>query len=545
VLSKQAPSLAKQQLDLTYESRKNELDEILALTNPAVKKKLLDGFASSADSAAIHLKAAALPGQSTHVILPVNSLKKTEVYAPNFNQDDRVALIRYPHGGTFEIPELTVNNKNREAIKLLGKQAQDAIGIHHSVAERLSGADFDGDTVLVIPNNHGTIKSTPPLDGLKGFDAKAKYTIPKDDTKTTRMTKSNTQSEMGKITNLISDMTIKGAGPEDLARAIRHSMVVIDAEKHGLDYKRSFEDNGIAALKKNYQGVSEKGNLRGAATLITRAKSTQYVNQRRERRASEGGKIDPATGRLVFVDTGATRKIFKTVKDPVTGEKIKIDTGKTEPKQQKSTKLAETQDAHTLVSDANTPIERVYADHSNKLKELANQSRKALLETKPLPQASGATKKAYAAERDSLNAKLNVALRNAPYERQAQILGNVKVRARRQASPDLDAADLRKIKAQELAEARVRTGAKKERIEITPREWEAIQAGAISNHKLDQILANADLDKVKALATPRVAKTMTASKTARAHAMLASGYTQAEVAATLGVSVSTLKASLT
>ena len=42
----------------------------------------------------------------------------------------------------------------------------------------------------------------------------------------------NTQTEMGKISNLITDMTLKGATQDELARAVRHSMVVIDAEKH-------------------------------------------------------------------------------------------------------------------------------------------------------------------------------------------------------------------------------------------------------------------------------------------------------------------------
>lgn len=44
---------------------------------------------------------------------------------------------------------------------------------------------------------------------------------------------------MGVISNLITDMTLRGADEKELARAVKHSMVVIDAEKHGLDYKRS------------------------------------------------------------------------------------------------------------------------------------------------------------------------------------------------------------------------------------------------------------------------------------------------------------------
>ncbi len=87
---------------------------------------------------------------------------------------------------------------------------------------------------------------------------------------------------------------------------------------------------------------------------------------------------------------------------------------------------------------------------------------------------------------------------------------------------------------------RTRTGAGKQRIEITQLEWDAIQAGAISNHKLTQILANADLESVRALATPRRDLLMTSAKTRRAQSMLASGYTRAEVADALGVSLTTL-----
>lgn len=94
-------------------------------------------------------------------------MKDDEVYAPNYKNGETIALIRYPHGGTFEIPILTVNNKQPEAKRVLGN-AIDAVGINSKVAERLSGADFDGDTVMVIPTGGKTkIKSTPYLDGLK------------------------------------------------------------------------------------------------------------------------------------------------------------------------------------------------------------------------------------------------------------------------------------------------------------------------------------------------------------------------------------------
>lgn len=154
-LSKQPVSLAKTQLQKVRDKRRAELEEIMALTNPSVKKKLLQSFADSVDSDAVDLKAASLPRQASQVILPVPKMKTTEVYAPNFKHGEKVVLVRHPHGGRFEIPELTVNNKNPHARKAIGTKVKDAIGIHPKVAERLSGADFDGDSVLCIPNGGG------------------------------------------------------------------------------------------------------------------------------------------------------------------------------------------------------------------------------------------------------------------------------------------------------------------------------------------------------------------------------------------------------
>lgn len=519
VLSKQSPTLAKTQLNMTYERRQQEFAEIKALTNPAVRRKLLESFADETDSAAVHLKAAALPGQSTKIILPITSVKTNEIYAPTYPDGTRVALIRFPHAGTFEIPQLTVNNRNREARKILGTSNKDAVGIHHKVAEHLSGADFDGDFVIVIPNNKKAIKSTPALEGLKNFDPK--HSFPAYDGMVP-ITGPRKQQEMGKITNLIADMSLRGAGSDEMARAVRHSMVVIDAEKHNLDYRGSERANGILQLKEKYQGSSRAG----ASTLITKATSEKRVPERRLRRASEGGPVDPKTGRLVYVPTGATyvdqrgRIVLKTTK---------------------TTKLADTADAHTLSSGH--PMETVYADHSNRLKSLANEARKEVIHTPPV-RINKSSRTAYSNEVASLNAKLNISKKNAPLERQAQAIANSIVSQKRQARPDLDAADIKKIKNQALAEARARTGAGKKRIQITDQEWAAIQAGAISNSKLKDILDNSDLDRVRQLATPRVNKLMTSTKTMRAKAMLASGATQAEIAQALGVSLTTLKTSL-
>lgn len=515
VLSKQSPELAKAQLGITWDRRVQELNDITALTNPTVRKKLLEEFADSTDSASVHLKAAALPRQKWQVILPVSTLPDTEIYAPGFRNGERVALIRYPHGGTFEIPELTVNNRHPESIKVFGKNPKDAVGINAKVAERLSGADFDGDTVLVIPNNQGRIKTTPALRQLKGYDPRSAYPAYEG---MPRISESRKQREMGDVSNLIADMTIQGASHAEIARAVKHSMVVIDAAKHNLNYKQSALDNGIVQLKEKYQG----GGRKGAATLITRANSPVRVPERIPRRASKGGPVDPVTGEKVYEYTGRTY----------------VDKqGTTQASTTRSKRLAEVEDAAVLSSG--TPMERIYVDHSNRLKGLANAARVAAIKT-PRATYSPSAAKTYAPQVQTLNAKLNLALRNRPLERQAQVLANATVRIKREANPNMDDDTLRKVKSQALEESRRRTGASKQRVELTQDEWDAIQAGAISDSKLSTILANANMDTVKALATPRTPVLMTPSLTARAKQMLNSGYTRAEVADALGVSTTTL-----
>lgn len=518
VLSKQSPLLAKQQLDAKKDHLRSELDEIKSLTNATVRTHLLETFADGADSSAVHLEAAHLPRQSTHVILPVKSLKPTEVYAPNYKDNETVVLIRFPHGGKFEIPELLVNNKNREAAKMMGKSAPDAIGIHPKVAERLSGADFDGDFVLVIPNKPGprSIKTEAALKSLKGFDPQRQYKLPDDAPKMSAKSKG---LEMGNISNLITDMTIKGANNDELARAVKHSMVVIDAEKHHLDYKRSAKDHAIAALKVKYQG----GAIRGASTLISKATSTDRVEETKPRSPKDGGPIDPKTGRKVTVVKSYTnRDGIEVVK------RVEVE------------KLANTHDAHTLVSKERTAVEVVYANHSNELKSIANEARKEISKFKT-PRIDLHAKRAYKEEVASLVSKLNIARANKPLERQAQIFANVVVAKQKEAKPYMDNAELKKLKGQALAAARARTGALKKQIVPTPGEWAAIQAGAVSHSQLKQMLDSADLSAVRQLATPRTKTVMTPSSTARARAMSNQGFNQAEIASALGVSPSTIR----
>ena len=515
-LSKQSMTLINKQLDLATKDKFAEFDEICSLTNPTVKKALLKSFADDCDSAAVHLQAAALPRQKYQVILPVTDMKDDEVYAPNYKNGEKVALIRYPHGGTFEIPILTVNNKQPTAKRMLDN-ALDAIGINSKVAERLSGADFDGDTVMVIPTG-GKVKvtSTPPLKGLEGFDPKLEYGGKKEGT---FKPMKNTQTEMGKISNLITDMTLKGATQDELARAVRHSMVVIDAEKHKLDYKQSEQDNGISALKKKYQGtVDENGRYHeGAATLISRAKSETSVLKR---------KGSP----IINKETGEQR--YKEVYEEYTDKN-----GKVKVRTQASTKMAETKDARTLSSG--TPQEEAYADYANNMKSLANRARREMMNTGKIAYSASA-KRTYQAEVDSLEAKLNVALKNAPRERQAQILANAAVKAKKQENPDMTKGEIKKANQQALTAARNSVGAKREPILITDREWEAIQAGAISENRLTQIINNVDTDKLRQRATPRATTTLSSAKVNKIASMNASGYTTAEIAEALGVSASTV-----
>lgn len=522
MLSKQTPELAKRQLDLAFDTKKTEFDEINALTNPTVKKYLMEKFADSADTSSVHLKAAALPRTTNSVLLPINSLKDNEIYAPNYNNGDRVVLIRHPHGGIFEIPELTVNNRNVEANSVI-KNAKDAVGINSNVAKRLSGADFDGDTALVIPNREGPnkVRTSAPLAALKDFDPQV-YKLPPGSPKMSPKTK---QHEMGNVSNLITDMTIQGAHFNEIASAVKHSMVVIDAEKHDLDWKQSAKDNNIAFLKAKYQGGANKG----ASTLISRAKSDHRIDEIKERSAGAGGKIDPATGKKVFVKTG---------------ESYIDKSGKEVFRKTKTTKMASVDDAFDLVSkDGGTRMEAVYATHANKLKALGNIARKTALETKNSV-TSDSAKKAYSSEVASLNSKLNIALKNAPLERKAQLLANATVSSKRQANPDMDRDELKKVKSLALTEARARVGARKTDIVITDNEWNAIQAGALSASKITSILKNTNLDHVKKLATPRDKPVMTASVTARAKLLLAQGYTQAEVSQVLGVPASTINSAL-
>lgn len=590
-LSKQSPQLAKRQLSLAYDAKAEEYDRIQELTNPTLKKKLLEEFADGCDSAAVHLKAAPLPGQATHVILPITSLKDNEIYAPNYNTGDEVCLIRYPHGGTFEIPRLIVNNNNKKGKEIIGHE-KTAVGINSNVAEQLSGADFDGDTVVVLPSNNQNIKTKSRLDALKDFDDKKAYAAYEGMPKTGPATGFQKQAEMGKITNLITDMQIGGANNEaDIANAVKYSMVVIDAEKHNLDWRRAYDECNIAYLKEKYQG----GKNKGASTLISQASSETHPYVRREVTSANDKSLTTEErekwlkGYKIYKDKGGqeylTAEVDTRVKSMTPEEQAKWKTmskaekaawkeSKKELTQEQwdaykkakkeyqetgvipedtaglrfkdvhrttsSTRMADTDDAFTL--GTGTTMEKVYATHANRLKELARTARaesRTMEDQKYSPSAA----KVYAKEVESLNNKLKTAQLNAPLERQAQMIANKTIAAKKADDPELknDKDALKKVSNRALADARAQVGSKKKPIEIEPKEWEAIQAGAISKTKLEKIFANTDDAELKKLATPRKeSNTMSKAQINRAKALLTAGYTQAQVADMFGVSTSTI-----
>lgn len=519
-LSKQPIQLIKKQLDLTYADAADEFSEICSLNNPTVKRKLLLDFADECDSAAVHLKAAALPRQSTQVILPLNAMKETEIFAPNYRDGEKVVLIRYPHGGTFEIPELTVNNKNPTAVSVLGKNIRDAVGINPKVAERLSGADFDGDQVVVIPTGGRVkIQSTPALKDLKDFDPKTDYST-EGKTGVRLLAKgAATQRQMGEISNLITDMTLKGATEPEIARAVKHSMVVIDAAKHKLDYRQSEKDNGIADLKKKYQGFDdETGHHGGASTLLSRRKQDVEVPERQG-----SGVIDPLTGKVVYKESG------RTYVDPRTGKTVAATT--------KVKRILAVDDVRSMSSG--TLQEEAYADYANKMKDLANKARLEYKATPTLKRSASAAK-AFEPEVNRLMAALKVAQLNAPLEREAQRIANARVKAKVQANNITDKDEISKIRRAAISDARNSTGAsgKRTRITISDGEWTAIQSGAISDTTLSEILRYAEPKTVRERATPRRTTQLSDARVSRIKAMANSGHTNAEIAEALGISTS-------
>lgn len=541
VLSKQDKTLAKRQLDLAYAQNYQEYEEIQKITNPVLKAKMLEDFGDTCDKKAEHLKAAALPRQSVKVLIPLPSLKENECYAPDYPDGEVLALIRYPHGGKAEIPILINNTRNKQGRNMIGTGSGDGIGINAVAAERLSGADFDGDTVVCIPNKHNWIKNAPQLEALKDFDTKAAYPSYPG---MKRINENYQQQQMGMVTNLITDMTLKGgANPDELARAVKYSMVIIDAYKHKLDYQTCFKECRIDELYEKYQ---KKGG--GASTIISRASSQDYIPD------YDRKGIDPETGERTYHFTGKRNVEFI---NPKTGKKYvkALSPGHPDydPNANLSTietsKMYTHKDAYDLVSEERYPIEKVYADYANSMKALANKARKESLNTGSIEYNADAAK-TYAEEVESLKNKVNQSLIQAPLERKAQLVTGFIIDQKMKSNPERynkktpdGKKKIKKLRESTIKQQRAILGKAKPSFDITDKEWEAIQAGAVRLGTLKQILQYGDQERIKKLATPRDVNVpaLSPANILTARAMLNSKYTLAEVANYYGISVSTLQ----
>ena len=547
-LGKQPPKLAKQQLDIDASKRELEFKKLMSLTNPVLKESLLDDFASRCDSAAKNLKAASLPSQATATIIPARTLKENEIYAPRLNDGEEVVLVRFPHEGIFQIPRLIVNNKNQEAKKRISSGAEDAVCINPKTAEIMSGADFDGDTVLVIPTKKHGIQNRSPLEGLKNFDAKEVYSTTPERRKALNIWEKGSDREhreMGTISNLVTDMTFQGADDEELARAVRHANVIIDVAKHKLDYKRSYEENRIGELHKKYQGKTQGG----AATLLSRAGKEIKIAG-----VKSYGRTDPETGEKILIPDNTTVPVREKTGEinPKTGKPIYETTGY-RLRERKFSLMSQTKDAYELTSGGSrenpgTETEAVYADYANRMKALANEARKAQLASKkdhqkPNRQAA----EVYSKEVAHLKAQILECKKNAPIERKAQAVAQAQMERARQnwtKEGGMSKDEYSKGLDRELKKARVELGSKRNPVDISPKEWEAIQAGAVSATDQHELFRFADKDKLLEYAMPKTPRKLPRKYINQAQAMIDRGFTLKEVADRFDVSVSTLSSAL-
>lgn len=537
-LSKQPTTVVHERLKATMKQVQDEYESIQKVTNPVIKKQLMESFVSDLESKQVHMKAAAPKGFQGHVILPVPDMKENEVYAPNYKNGEKVVLIRYPHGGRFEIPELTVNN-NSVARKMISKDSPDAIGIHPKVASKMSGADFDGDTAYVIPNNKGKFKSRDSLKELKNFDPnmyadKPGTFIP--------ITKRYQQTLMGVVSNLITDMTLQGAPSNEIARAVKHSMVVIDAEKHKLNYKRSAEENGIDALMKRYMTHVDKvkyGDLERYNPKTRRV--DKVIDPDKLKKDLTPGK--EYTSASTIISRHKQSVITDGYQVEVPDPKSKSGGTKMVWRNKKETYLVNmVKDANVFLGPNATKTEHHYADYINELKAFKNKVDSEMSGIK-MPARDPKAAKIYAEEVLSMKDKVNQVKINRIKERQAQRMAEVSSKAeiaRRSEDEVLKKDEISRIKQQALNKARSMVGAERTPVTITDDEWDAVQSNAVSGTLLKELVSFMDDSQLKSLATPRANKQMTDARKSKAKALLANGYTIAQVAEALGVSSSTI-----
>ena len=539
-LSKQNLAFARNQLNTSIDNAKTQFDEIAAVKNAQVRNKLLEDFAESCDAKAIDLSAAATTGQLTQVLLPCPSLKSTtynddgsikeygHVYAPNYPDGHKLAIIRYPHANICEIPVLIVNNSNPEGKTQIGR-GLDAIGLPKSALDQLSGADTDGDTgtcidVTKLEELGLHVDTTKYFDELIGFDSKAaapmtdvtvlnkNWNARSDGTSGKTMSKRDRGLQMGRITNCISNMQkATGVTRDEMVRAMKYSMIVIDAYKHNLDWKGAEQEYGIKEIYDKYSSGDKKAIWTVSKASTQGGLETQDFKYESYTKAdgTEGQKkvyINTETGEKYWSYTG--REYEKLKEDPTTGKKT--GTGEMVKATQKSTGMEDAwrrgEDATALVSAYNTPMEQEYAKYSNAMHDIANQARKMMVNNTETVVATAEVKAQYVNEVASLKAKLEVAQQNAPKERLAQMYAQAALKSWKANNPE-DAKDsdmLKKKRTYFQNQARARTGANGSgtRVKISAKEYEAINAGAVPKNTVTDVLKRCDKNTLNKQAVP-------------------------------------------
>jgi len=487
-LAKQPPKAITERIRATKLDLAKELKDINSISNPTIKSWALENFSLALDKKAASMDVSAFPRQSNKVIFGID-IKDNEVYAPTYNSGETIALVRYPHAGTFEIPVLKVNNNNPSGRKILGN-AIDAIGISAKSAAQLSGADYDGDTVIAIPAKY--VKATAPVKSLIDFDPRKAY--PNGPT-TPRITEKQKQEKMGEITNLISDATIRGASVSELTRLVKHSMVVIDSYKHNLDYKQSEIDNDIASLKKKY---------RQTASIISDAKSPAYVNRELDTSAKGRSYSLPIDSKGNIVYKESTTKRYKSKVDKIS--------------------LIDNPEKHYTSSNG---VESSYASYSEHLKNMARSARLQSAKVSKAYSVNEAAAKEYKNEIASISYKLGQFERSKAAERQV----NRKTLAKSAKSDDTTKAE------QIRANYRKQYGVAP--LQLTKREAEALAKGALPKSTVVKALkAFKGLNYSSFTKSTQATTKLQASNVKRYKNL---GYNYSEIANILGISVDRVK----
>lgn len=523
VLSKQRIDVIKRQLDSSLNANYRSYLKIMEIENEDIRAKMLDDLAGKIDQNAVALKGAAFNRQAAHVIIPNPDLKPGEIYAPNYRDGESCVLIRFPHGGLFEIPAVKVNNKSKSSKELIGNSI-DAICMNPVDAKTLSGADFDGDTVQVIPNNDGAMIRMEAQKDLQDFDPGI-YKLGNYPNEKPLKNKERGYQYMGSITNLITDMSMMGADVKDLVAATKFSMVAIDAWKHGYAVKPAWKELGIDDLIKKY-----RHGKRGASTIISRTKSPVYVPEQRlvtnKYEVPKDRLKDWEAGKPVYIPTG--RKKF----DKKTGEYVVA---------QMTVDKGSVQDPRNLVGHL-SPKEDVYADFAYNMHELANSCRKEARMAAAYQKDVNATNK-YADAVESIKAKVISRKRKSPYERLAQLIAEADLQVKISDAPELtdNPKELKKAAAASLERARKKIQLTDVDITLTDEEWEALFSNALTSDMFNYVLRHCDPIELSKRALHESDPVMSENMVKRINEMSKNGYSRLEIAEHTGFTLKQLK----